>query len=154
LRSNTPVACRGLPMRIAPIIILLPLLVVFAVLPLVFADDATEERPAKGRMILGTRGFARVVADTRNVNKEAQTHFPIEFPYGAADGWKLTYQGFSDGTKDDVHILAAGVWIQHAADKPLSRQRVSFRGANGVVIAPSALQESDDISTALLPGAR
>jgi hypothetical protein len=116
------------------------------------ADSPTAEH--KGRMILGTRGFARVVADTRNTNQEAQTLFRVEFPYGAANGWKLTYQGYSDGTKDDVHIIAAGVWIQQAAGKPQVRRRVTFGGEKGVVIAPGALRESDGIAEALLPGTR
>src|SRR5690349_17971275 len=33
-----------------------------------------------GRMLLATRGFARVVADGKNTGKEAQTLFRVEFP--------------------------------------------------------------------------
>ena len=108
----------------------------------------------KSRMLLGTRGFARVVADVRNANKEAQTLFRIEFPYGAASGWKLTYQGYSDGTRDDVHVLAVGVWIRQAASKSLTRRRVTFGKARGVVLASGALRESDGVPEALLPGTR
>jgi hypothetical protein len=116
------------------------------------SDAPPTER--KGRMILGTRGFARVVADARNTNKEAQTLFRVEFPYGAASGWKLTYQGYSDGAKDDIHIIAVGAWIQQAVGKPLSRRRVTFGASKGVVIAPDALKESDGVEEPLLPGAR
>ena len=50
---------------------------------------------ANGRQILGTRGFARVQADEFNTNKEAQTQFRVEFPYGASSGWKAAYQGYT-----------------------------------------------------------
>jgi hypothetical protein len=107
-----------------------------------------------GRILLGTRGFARVSADVRNANQEAQTLFRVELPYGAAPGWKLTYQGYSDGTRDDVHLLAVGLWLQQAVGKPLARRRVTFDGLKGIVIPPGALRESDGIPEVLPPGAR
>jgi len=104
-------------------------------------------------MILGTRGFARTSADRNNVDKEAETLFRIEFPYGASAGWKICYQGYSDGTKSDVILLGVGVWEQQAPGKSLVRKRVTFAGGNTVTIPHDILQESDGISDALLPGA-
>lgn len=108
---------------------------------------------ARIRMILGTRGFARTCQDTHNIDKEAQTLFRTEVPYGASPGWKLCYQGFSDGTQAEVNILAVGIWIRQAADTPIVRRRVTFAGATPVVIAHDTLRESDAITDALRPGA-
>jgi hypothetical protein len=116
--------------------------------------ETRSQTPPKDRLLLSTRGFARVVADSKNVNKEAQTLFRIEFPYGAASGWKLTYQGYSDGTRDDVHVLGVGLRIRQTDGKPRTHQRVTFGGADRFVLGPGELRESDGIPTALFPGAR
>ena len=112
------------------------------------------ESSTKGVMFLGTRGFVRVSADRNNpVGAEWQTLHRQELPYGASAGWKLVYQGLSDGTVDTIQIQGAGVWVQNPGE-PRVKVRVTFNGGSqSCSIAPKALQETDPIPFPVLPGA-
>lgn len=116
-------------------------------------STTTTGASSEGVQVIGTRGFARTSANTTaTTGKEVATLTRHEFPYGAADGWKLAYLGYSDGTSSSLVVNGAAIWVQNPGE-PQVRYPVTFNaGSATATIAVDTVQESDGL-LALLPGA-
>lgn len=107
-------------------------------------------------VLLSTRGYAKVNTDTINRTGnngigEAQTELRMCFPYGAASGWKVVYQGFSGPSTDDLTIYNAAVWILPPGGVRTAYP-LTFSGVANVTIAADAWVESDAVNIACVPG--
>lgn len=119
-----------------------------------YSEHDADAVSDKGVMLLATRGHARTLADGTNTNLRACTLHRHEFPYGAEAGWKVVYQGYSDGTADSISLFNAAVWIQQTPDEPRIKVPLTFSGLAAGTIAADALLESDGIDIPVLPSAR
>jgi hypothetical protein len=107
---------------------------------------------SEGVQILATRGFARTSASTTtSTSKEQATLTRHELPYGAADGWKVAFLGYSDGTSSSIVISGAAVWVKNPGE-PMVRYPVTFSSSATATIAINTVQESDALP-AVRPGA-
>lgn len=116
--------------------------------------NSSTYMPPHGVMVLGTRGNATTLQSSFT-NLEGQSRFRIEMPYGAAPGWKIAFQGFTDGAvTDSIIIKKVGWWLApDTASNSIPIGNVTFAGGSaGATIAHDTVMETDGIAQAVRPG--
>lgn len=110
---------------------------------------------SKAVMVLGSRGIVGVLQDpgVSNHGVVACSLGRHELPYGASSGWKMPFEGFSDGlTTDTLIILEAAVWIQQTPSEPRIRIPITFSASGTITLLHDTIVECDPISMPVLPG--